>query len=215
MKLARTKNTIRNTLWSGAYRLVAILGPFVVKTIMIRKLGLAYSGLNSLFTDILTVLNLTNLGFSSALVFTLYRAVAEDDREALCAILAFFRKAYRISADLLRARIPGVCEMPDMVLYLAHAHRQVPRRKEGLLCLRGDRERVTTRQQKAQLLRCLADRGLSAADADTVIPDPVGAEICRSDGKMDPVVLRRVCYYGSPPWNAVQRRNRYALSGTG
>lgn len=96
MKLARTKNTVRNMAWGMIYRLVTLLGPFAVKTILIRKLGLEYSGLSSLFTSILTVLNLANLGFSSSLVYTMYQAAVDDDKERLCALLNFYRRVYRI-----------------------------------------------------------------------------------------------------------------------
>lgn len=96
MKLARTKNTMRNITWGIVYRLVTLIGPFAVKTIIIRILGLEYSGLNSLFTSILTVLNLANLGFSSSLVYTMYKAAVDEDNDRLCAMLNYFRKAYRV-----------------------------------------------------------------------------------------------------------------------
>nr|WP_314931234.1 oligosaccharide flippase family protein [Shuttleworthia satelles] len=96
MKLARTKNTLRNTLWGTIYRVVTLIGPFAVKTLIVRRLGIEYSGLSSLFTSILTVLNLTNLGFSSSIVFTMYRAIVDDDIDAQCAMLRFYRHVYRI-----------------------------------------------------------------------------------------------------------------------
>lgn len=96
MKLARTKNTIRNTLWGAIYRVITIIGPFAVKTLIVNQLGLEYSGLSSLFTSILTVLNLTNLGFSSSIVFTMYKAIVEDDIDAQCAMISFYRRVYKI-----------------------------------------------------------------------------------------------------------------------
>lgn len=95
MKFSRTKNIFRNTFWGIIYRTVTLLGPFLVKTLIIYKLGDEYNGLSSLFTSILTVLNLSNLGFSSSLVYMMYKAVAEDDTDTLCALLNFFRKAYK------------------------------------------------------------------------------------------------------------------------
>lgn len=96
MKLARTKNAFRNTMWGAIYRLIALIGPFMIKTIIIKQIGMEYSGLNTLFNSILTVLNLANLGFSSSLVYTMYEAVANEDNTAICAMLNFFRKIYRI-----------------------------------------------------------------------------------------------------------------------
>lgn len=96
MKLARTKNTIRNTVWGAIYRITTIIGPFAVKTLIVRQLGLEYSGLSSLFTSILTVLNLTNMGFSSSIVYTMYKAIVDDDIDAQCAMINFYRRVYKI-----------------------------------------------------------------------------------------------------------------------
>lgn len=110
MKLARTKNAFRNTIWGAVYRLIALLGPFVIKTIIIKKIGMEYSGLNTLFNSILTVLNLANLGFSSSLVYTMYDAVAREDNEAICAMLNFFRKIYRLIGLVILSM--GIVVMP-------------------------------------------------------------------------------------------------------
>lgn len=110
MSGSRTQNTVRNAAWGIIYRIVTLLGPFAVRTIIIRKLGMEYSGLNNLFTSILTVLNLANLGFSSSLVFTMYKAVAEEDNELLCALLGFFRKVYKLVGLAILAM--GLALMP-------------------------------------------------------------------------------------------------------
>ena len=96
MNLARTKNAFRNTAWGAIYRIIALIGPFAVKTIIIKEIGMEYSGLNTLFNSILTVLNLANLGFSSSLVYTMYDAVAREDNEAICSMINFFRTVYRL-----------------------------------------------------------------------------------------------------------------------
>ena len=62
-KLSRAKNTMRNTLWGAIYRVATLIGPFAIKTIIIKELGQEYNGLSTLFTSVLTVLNLANLGF--------------------------------------------------------------------------------------------------------------------------------------------------------
>ncbi|MBP3372735.1 MAG: polysaccharide biosynthesis protein, partial [Clostridia bacterium] len=110
MKLSRTKNALRNTVWGAIYRLVALVGPFVIKTIIIKKIGMEYSGLNTLFNSILTVLNLANLGFSASLVYTMYDAVANEDNDAICAMLNFFRKIYRLIGLVILGM--GICVMP-------------------------------------------------------------------------------------------------------
>lgn len=110
MSESRTKNSVRNAEWGIVYRIVTLIGPFLVRTLIIRKLGMEYSGLNSLFTSILTVLNLANLGFSSSLVFTMYKAVAEDDKDQLCALLAYFRRVYKAVGIVIL--VMGLAVMP-------------------------------------------------------------------------------------------------------
>lgn len=94
-KLSRAKNTMRNTLWGAIYRVATLIGRLPSRPLH-QGLGQEYNGLSTLFTSVLTVLNLANLGFNSSLVFTMYKAIAEDDKPALCAMLKFYRKVYRI-----------------------------------------------------------------------------------------------------------------------
>lgn len=110
MRLSRTKNAFRNTAWGAIYRVIALIGPFAIKTIIIKKIGMEYSGLNTLFNSILTVLNLANLGFSSSLVYTMYDAVAREDNDAICAMINFFRKIYRIIGFVILGM--GIAVMP-------------------------------------------------------------------------------------------------------
>ena len=110
MKLARTRNTVRNTSWGIVYRLITLIGPFVVRTLIVNELGLEYSGLSSLFTSILTVLNLTNLGFSSSIVFNMYKAIADDDIEAQCAMINYYKRVYKIVGVVIL--IFGIITMP-------------------------------------------------------------------------------------------------------
>lgn len=93
---SRIKNTKRN-LVSGFLRQGAnILLPFLTRTMVLYLLGAKYQGLSSLFHSILHVLNLADLGFTTAIVFVLYKPVALDDHESICAILAYLRKIYWI-----------------------------------------------------------------------------------------------------------------------
>ena len=96
MKIERTRNAKRNVLFGLIYKVINILLPFIVRTAMMYTLGMEYLGLSSLFTSILTVLNLTELGVGSAIVYHMYKAIAEDDEETICALLNFYKKIYRV-----------------------------------------------------------------------------------------------------------------------
>lgn len=91
----KTRNTIRNLFYGFWNKMVLMLLPFIMRTVLIYTMGNEYVGLNSLFTSVLSVLSLSELGFSSAIVFSLYKPFAENDRDRINAIVRFYRNVYR------------------------------------------------------------------------------------------------------------------------
>ncbi|MDD6489414.1 MAG: oligosaccharide flippase family protein [Clostridia bacterium] len=96
MKIERTKNAARNVVFGFVLKIYALALPFIMRTAMIYWLGVEYLGLNSLFTSILQVLNLAELGVGSAMTFSMYKPIAEDDNEKICALMHLYRFYYRI-----------------------------------------------------------------------------------------------------------------------
>ena len=68
-----------------------------MRTIIIYYLGAEFLGLNSCLQSILQVLNLAELGVGSAMVFSMYKPIAENDTEKLCALLNLYKRYYTIS----------------------------------------------------------------------------------------------------------------------
>ncbi len=101
MQSSRTANTTRNIIWGMVNKVVILIVPFIIRTIIIKSLGADYLGLTSLFTSILQVLNLTELGFSSAVVFCMYKPISENDTDTICALMNMFRKVYRVIGDII------------------------------------------------------------------------------------------------------------------
>lgn len=110
MKLERKKNAIRNIAFASINKMVTLVCPFIVRTVIIYTLGMQYLGVSSLFGSILSVLNLAELGFSSALVFSMYKPIAEEDRKTICALMLFYRKCYRIIGTVILS--VGLCLLP-------------------------------------------------------------------------------------------------------
>lgn len=94
VKMDRTKNASRNIIWGVIEKIAGLILPFFTRTVLIKTLGAEYLGLNSLFTSILQVLSISELGFGTAIVFSMYRPVAENDEDTLCALLNTYRKIY-------------------------------------------------------------------------------------------------------------------------
>lgn len=96
MIIERRKNAIRNVTSGITLRILELGFPFLMRTVIIHFLGLEYAGLNGLFTSILQVLNMTELGVGSAMVYSMYQPVAEDDAERICALMNLYKKYYRV-----------------------------------------------------------------------------------------------------------------------
>jgi len=90
----RTLNSSRNFIGASIYKVITLFLPFVIRTIFIRVIGVEYLGLNNLITSILQVLNVTELGFSTAVVFSMYKPIAEGDNNKISALMALYKKVY-------------------------------------------------------------------------------------------------------------------------
>ncbi len=96
MKLNVIKNAKKNIIFGTINKMIMMVCPFFTRTVIRYILGVEYLGLDSLFASIISVLSLTELGFSSAVVYHLYKPVAEGDTKKVNAFLGFYKKAYRI-----------------------------------------------------------------------------------------------------------------------
>ena len=110
MKLDFTKNTKRNIAANTVSRFLALLFPFLNRTMFLWILGPQFLGLNGLFSGILGVLMLAELGFGTAVVCSMYKPVADDDYDLICAYLRFYRKIYRWVGTVIF--VAGLCLLP-------------------------------------------------------------------------------------------------------
>lgn len=110
MKLERTKNAGKGMAFEVLKNFNGIILSFVSRTAMIYCLGIEYTGLGGLFTSILNVLNLAELGVGTAMIYSMYKPIAEDDEVKLCALINLYRKYLRIIGGVILGL--GLCLMP-------------------------------------------------------------------------------------------------------
>ena len=110
MKLDFARNVRRNIFANAINNGIRLLFPFLNRTLFLWLLGPEYLGLNGLFGSILGVLMLAELGFGTAIVCSMYKPVADDVRELLCAYLKFYRKVYRWVGTAIF--VIGLCLLP-------------------------------------------------------------------------------------------------------
>lgn len=96
MKIDRLKNSSRNIVSGLLLNIYKIIMPFVMRTVMLYVLGIQYLGLNSLFISVLQVLNLAELGVGSAMVYSMYKPIVDDNEREINALMALYRRYYRV-----------------------------------------------------------------------------------------------------------------------
>ncbi len=97
-KTERSKNSIKNATISLIYYFISSAFYFVMRIALIRYIGIEYAGLNSLLTNILGVLNIAELGLGTAIGYSLYKPLAEEDHEKINEIICLYKYLYRIIA---------------------------------------------------------------------------------------------------------------------
>lgn len=101
MRFSRTKNTLRNIAFGSLNRIINIVLPFISRTVILYVMGTQYLGLNSLFSSILSFLSLTELGIGSAMIYNMYKPIAENDYGTIKALLNLYKKIYRIIGTIV------------------------------------------------------------------------------------------------------------------
>jgi len=117
--LERKQNAIRNTKWGIVEKILILLFPFVIRTCLIYKMGIDYAGLNSLFSAILSVLNIAELGISSAIIYNMYLPIAQKDKAKICALLRVYKTAYLFIGTIIL--VFGLLLMPFIKFFVKGA----------------------------------------------------------------------------------------------
>ncbi len=93
---SRTSNVLLNSVTGFLTQTSKIVLSFLVRIIFIRQLSQEYLGVSGLFSNILTILSLAELGVGSAISYSLYKPVAQRDHRTIGALIALYRKTYMV-----------------------------------------------------------------------------------------------------------------------
>ncbi|WP_092639574.1 polysaccharide biosynthesis protein [Acetanaerobacterium elongatum] len=96
--MSRVKFTATNIFFGYISSIASLAMGFISRTIFIQVLNVSYLGVNGLFTNVLGVLSLAELGIGSAMNYSLYKPVANHDIETIKSLMQFYKKAYRTIA---------------------------------------------------------------------------------------------------------------------
>lgn len=107
---SRTEYSVMNTTVALITQAMAILIGFFTRVVFTRMLSQGYVGINGLFTDILNILSLSELGVGTAITYALYGPIARKDIKKQQILMRMFRTFYRVTAAFVL--IVGLCLIP-------------------------------------------------------------------------------------------------------
>lgn len=84
----------RNIKYSAVNYIAVNLLKFLVRMVFVKTLPIEYLGVNGLFSNILVMLSLAELGIGPAIVYSLYKPLAYGDIETVKSIMRLFKKVY-------------------------------------------------------------------------------------------------------------------------
>lgn len=116
LKSNRKKNTLRMTITGFVYVIASIVFPFLIRTLMIYKMGDDYAGINTVLLSIISMLNMTELGLGSVIVYFLYDPIARGDIIRTGAFLNVLKKVYGFIA--LFVLMIGIAVIPFLKIII-------------------------------------------------------------------------------------------------
>jgi O-antigen/teichoic acid export membrane protein len=94
MGKSRSYHSSQNIITGISYKLFILILHFISRTVFIKVLGVDYLGINGLFTNILTVLSLAEMGLGTAMIYSMYTPLAQNDQKMLSALSNYYKKLY-------------------------------------------------------------------------------------------------------------------------
>lgn len=116
MTESRISNSISNIYSGLIYKIISLFINFASRTVFIRILGDGCLGLNGLFTSMLSIFSLAELGIGQAITFYMYRPIANKDIKKLSSLIHFYKLCYRIIGMVIL--VIGLCLIPFLPKFI-------------------------------------------------------------------------------------------------
>ena len=107
---SRADKSIKNTIVALAEQGIYTVMSFMCRTVFIYSLGKTYLGFNGLFSDILSLLSLAELGVGTAILYSMYKPAAQGEHKKVAALLNLYKKVYNSIGVVIT--VVGLCLTP-------------------------------------------------------------------------------------------------------
>lgn len=101
--MTRTQNSFFNMVTGVVSELLLVVMNFITRRVFLQALGSSYLGVEGYFSNILSILSLTNLGFGTAIVFKLYKPIEEKDQRRIQVLMRLYREVYFVVGCVIAA----------------------------------------------------------------------------------------------------------------
>jgi len=115
-KMGRVDNAVRNVFFGIVGNILTLLLGFILRTVFIHALGVTYLGVNGLYTNVLSVLSLAELGIGTAMNYSLYKPAADNDYEKIKSLMQLYKHLYRVIAIIVA--ILGLILLPFLTHFI-------------------------------------------------------------------------------------------------
>ncbi len=112
----RTVASVKNSVFATCSMIIKIMIGFIAQKLFVLILNTEYLGANGLFSNIIMLLSLAELGIGQAIVFNMYKPIANNDKETIKSLMQLYKKAYNIIALLVLGI--GCCIIPFLGYFI-------------------------------------------------------------------------------------------------
>ncbi len=120
---SRKWNSAKNVIFGYLNQILSLGLNFIGRTVFIQILGREYLGINGLFSDVLTMLSMADLGFGIAMSYSFYKPIANQDKEKIAALIHFYKRVYILIA--CATAVIGVMLVP-FLKYIINMDSDIP-----------------------------------------------------------------------------------------
>ena len=92
----KTRKSFKNSVWAMISNTFSILVGLVAQSLFLKILSVEYLGINGLFSNIISMLGIVELGIGNAIIYNLYKPLVKEDHKTIKKLLNFYKKSYRL-----------------------------------------------------------------------------------------------------------------------
>ena len=113
--MTRVGSTLKNLKFGMLYNIITILLNLIVRLIFLHYISIEYLGASGLFSSIFSILSFTEAGIGSAITYSLYKPLSENDKESVISLMQLYKISYRCIGTIVL--VIGILLIPSLPFF--------------------------------------------------------------------------------------------------